>query len=684
MRAGVVASVRGGPALPLAYVIRSMVLGIIHHPSFLRLRGRRGDLGTKRLIVWICVPLILAPTSARAGLDLSWGVCPPVAGASHDQVFDCSNAGGPYTLYGTFTVPAACESVVGLNVVLDITTQTDLPAFWKMDSGDCNDPNTGGGFSVSPFKPLVGCGSSVTVASWVTSQTGFLFGPVYRDAGGVGVPPGGNHARILWSVARGTNAPVTLNAGTNYFGFLISFITNRASEAGGPCSGCTMPVCINWGYADIVSNTRPTLRLTSPGPFGNVSTINGGVFGCSGYSGNCLTPAQSSLVYRDGDGDHYGDPRIAYSICGNEDATPLTGYVADNTDCDDARAAVHPSATEVCNGIDDNCNGQIDEMAHAPGLVAWWPAENNASDADGTSNGTLTNGATFAVGKVGQAFDLDGVDDFVGITPAASLDFGTGDFSIETWVKFNVLSADQEIFHKVVGMYPNDRAYFLEWDSPATLRFMVHGTTSNQNDFNVPVSLSAGQWHHVAAVRQGNASTLYLDGSSIGSQTAGSNVDVGSGGFARIGQVAPNGVAVSRPFNGEIDELAIYNRALGASEIKAIFDAGSGGRCALLAVNEAAAAPHSFEFATPRPNPFTGAMELDFALPARVPVRAEVVDIAGRRISPLLVDGVLDAGTHRLKWDGRDASGSPVAPGVYLVRISTGAGAAVHSIVLIR
>jgi flagellar hook assembly protein FlgD len=65
-------------------------------------------------------------------------------------------------------------------------------------------------------------------------------------------------------------------------------------------------------------------------------------------------------------------------------------------------------------------------------------------------------------------------------------------------------------------------------------------------------------------------------------------------------------------------------------------------------------------------------------------VRAEVVDVAGRRVSPLFEDGVLAAGAHRLRWDGRDASGHRVAAGVYLIRISADAATAVHRIVVIR
>ena len=63
--------------------------------------------------------------------------------------------------------------------------------------------------------------------------------------------------------------------------------------------------------------------------------------------------------YKDADGDTYGDP--AFSVTNFTGIAPA-GYVTNKTDCDDTKSTVHPGAVEVCgNGIDDNCNGQIDE-----------------------------------------------------------------------------------------------------------------------------------------------------------------------------------------------------------------------------------------------------------------------------------------------------------------------------------
>lgn len=214
------------------------------------------------------------------------------------------------------------------------------------------------------------------------------------------------------------------------------------------------------------------------------------------------------------------------------------------------------------------------------GLVAWWSGDGNFLDLAGANHGTGTMGVGFTAGKVGQAFSFDGVSGYVQVTNTAAMDFGAGDFTIEGWLNFNSLAGDQEILHKVVGAVPNDRTYFLEFNATNSLRFMVRQSAGNQNDLTVTTSLMVGQWYHVAAVRSGNTNRLFLNGSPIGSQVAGNGADTGQGGIVRIGNIAPNGIAgLTRFFKGMIDELSLYNRALSASEIAAIYAADSAGKC---------------------------------------------------------------------------------------------------------
>src|SRR5207253_739186 len=60
-------------------------------------------------------------------------------------------------------------------------------------------------------------------------------------------------------------------------------------------------------------------------------------------------------------------------------------------------------------------------VSPSSGLVGWWPAEGSASDVVGGNNGTLTNGVTFAPGKVGQAFNFDGISGAITVPASPSL-----------------------------------------------------------------------------------------------------------------------------------------------------------------------------------------------------------------------------------------------------------------------
>ena len=79
-----------------------------------------------------------------------------------------------------------------------------------------------------------------------------------------------------------------------------------------------------------------------------------------------LTINTSSVYYADTDGDGYGNASSSTNACSQP-----SGYVSNSTDCNDTSATVYPGATEVANGIDDDCDGTIDEgtSPSAPGVT---------------------------------------------------------------------------------------------------------------------------------------------------------------------------------------------------------------------------------------------------------------------------------------------------------------------------
>jgi len=115
---------------------------------------------------------------------------------------------------------------------------------------------------------------------------------------------------------------------------------------------------------------------------GDASVNPGAVEVCDGVDNNCadgVDEGVSGTWYADSDGDGFGSPDAPLDAC---DQPP--GAVPSSSDCDDADAAVYPSAPETCNGLDDNCDGNVDE-----GLAAtWYP------DADDDGFGDASAGIT--------------------------------------------------------------------------------------------------------------------------------------------------------------------------------------------------------------------------------------------------------------------------------------------------
>ncbi len=125
---------------------------------------------------------------------------------------------------------------------------------------------------------------------------------------------------------------------------------------------------------------------------------------CDGIDNDCNGLADDGIpvntYYFDADGDSYGDAGISIDTC---ITTPPAGYVANNTDCNDSDPELNPNIVEICDGIDNDCNGFADD-----GI----PVNTYYFDADGDSFGdaSLSTDTCISfppVGYVANAIDCD-------------------------------------------------------------------------------------------------------------------------------------------------------------------------------------------------------------------------------------------------------------------------------------
>lgn len=218
------------------------------------------------------------------------------------------------------------------------------------------------------------------------------------------------------------------------------------------------------------------------------------------------------------------------------------------------------------------------------GMVGWWPGNGDGNDIVGGHHGALRAGATFAPGLVGQAFSLDGVDDFVEIPDSPS--FTLSSITIDAWVKPNVVVGT---LHPIVAKYnaslPNGASWSLLGATNGDLVFAVYQTVSDFRavESNTP-ALTPGVWQHLAATFDGGTQVImmYVNGVEIPSTlVAGSTTVVidDSAALVDIGTLINAQGVLNGLWDGLADEVEIFDRALSVSEVQAIYQAGSSGKC---------------------------------------------------------------------------------------------------------
>ena len=224
------------------------------------------------------------------------------------------------------------------------------------------------------------------------------------------------------------------------------------------------------------------------------------------------------------------------------------------------------------------------------GIVGWWPFEEyqvgTTVVADIKAGGSPNNGTPHP-GPLGQngptpitagvgvfALSFDGVDDYVEINDSASLNFGTGDLSVDFWIKASPSTQTGVVLDKRVRTGNKYKGYhvFLSDGKPGIQ--LANGVAFN--NYIATVGVSDGLWHHLAVTvnRTGSVHEIrwFLDGNLVNSIPTPLSGSLTNASPLRFG--ARSQSPITGFLKGTLGELELFNRALYPAEVQAIYAAG--------------------------------------------------------------------------------------------------------------
>jgi fibronectin type 3 domain-containing protein len=198
-----------------------------------------------------------------------------------------------------------------------------------------------------------------------------------------------------------------------------------------------------------------------------------------------------------------------------------------------------------------------------PGRVGAWGFDEGsgtttADQSGSNNNGSISNATWSTAGKFGKALSFNGTNGSVSVADSNSLDLTTG-MTIEGWVQPNTVSGFRTLIVKETG---GDLVYGL-YASSDTNRPQSQVTVGSVRLLNGTASIPTGSWTHLAATYDGTTERLYVNGIQVSSLAVSGTIATSNSPL----KIGGNSIW-SEWFNGLIDEVRVYNRALSAAEIQ--------------------------------------------------------------------------------------------------------------------
>ena len=191
-------------------------------------------------------------------------------------------------------------------------------------------------------------------------------------------------------------------------------------------------------------------------------------------------------------------------------------------------------------------------------------ADLSAYGNDGTNHGAIFT--TNRMGITNRAMSFDGENDYVNCGNDESLDI-TDAVTISAWVKPNVVSDYKEIVRKENA---GDKKMLFSIQNGNIFSFGTHnGTSYSELDYSGFDSSYIGKWTHLVATHNSSGvRNIYINGISVDNDNVGTGITAVGTANLFIGSAQ----GTSEYFNGTIDEVRIYNRALSPAEILFLYE----------------------------------------------------------------------------------------------------------------
>ena len=206
------------------------------------------------------------------------------------------------------------------------------------------------------------------------------------------------------------------------------------------------------------------------------------------------------------------------------------------------------------------------------GLVSYWKLDGSAADSVGSNNGTLSGSPTWTTGKINGALSFSGSSQYADMgTKFPSI---TSAITISAWVN---PGSSQIQYADIWGDHQSDFKGMVMQQNSNTLNQYSwgYGNGSNFNGGTGFFNLTSGTWTHVVAVKDATTCYVYINGveqTSLRGTCTSAIVPATSINYS-LGRGYAGG---GRFFNGKIDEVAVWNRALSASEVSQLYNSGAG------------------------------------------------------------------------------------------------------------